>query len=291
VRRVGDLIIACALVIFTSPFMAIVALAIKSDSSGPVFYRQERVGLNGRRFILLKFRSMVDDAEPDGRPVWASEHDVRITRVGRLIRCTRIDELPQLFNILCGDMSVIGPRPERPYFVDELTKDIRFLLSGIRLSRASMAGHKLIIGMVPQSKTLGKNLSYDLYYINNHNFALDLVILISTVHVAVSTWGAIGKRLKSPPERLCSCGGGALRRQTLDQVPQGDFTDAPGSRNLSDFLDSNFNSSNNGPNFVGFEASLGVTSLVNVTQYASTLSRSRPGPWPPRAAKSPSLIS
>jgi lipopolysaccharide/colanic/teichoic acid biosynthesis glycosyltransferase len=85
--------------------MAIVALAIKLDSFGPVLYRQERVGLNGRRFTLLKFRSMINNAEPDGQPVWAARRDIRITRVGRFIRCTRIDELPQLFNVLCGDMS------------------------------------------------------------------------------------------------------------------------------------------------------------------------------------------
>jgi lipopolysaccharide/colanic/teichoic acid biosynthesis glycosyltransferase len=115
-RRGGDLIIACVLIILTLPFLAIIAIAIKSDSFGPVFYRQVRVGLNGHRFMLLKFRSMVFDAEPDGRPVWAAERDVRITRVGRFIRCTRIDELPQLFNVLCGQMSVIGPRPERPLF-------------------------------------------------------------------------------------------------------------------------------------------------------------------------------
>jgi lipopolysaccharide/colanic/teichoic acid biosynthesis glycosyltransferase len=152
IRRAGDLIIACALIIVTLPLMAIVALAIKSDSFGPVFYRQERMGLNGRRFVLLKFRTMVLDAEPDGRPVWAAECDIRITRVGRFIRCTRIDELPQFFNVLRGEMSVVGPRPERPYFVDQLIK-----VSGIRLSQASPAGHKLIIRMVPQSKTLGKS--------------------------------------------------------------------------------------------------------------------------------------
>jgi lipopolysaccharide/colanic/teichoic acid biosynthesis glycosyltransferase len=123
-RRVGDLMIACALVVFTLPLMAIVTLAIKLDSFGPVFYRQERVGLGGRRFMLLKFRSMVHNAEPDGRPVWAAEHDSRITRVGRFIRCVRIDELPQLFNVLGGDMSMVGPRPERSYFVDPLTEII-----------------------------------------------------------------------------------------------------------------------------------------------------------------------
>lgn len=107
-RRVGDLLIAGVLILFTIPFMAISALAIKWDSFGPVLYKQERVGLNGRRFMLLKFRSMVVDAEPDGRPVWAAERDARITRVGRFIRRARIDELPQLFNVLCGDMSMVG---------------------------------------------------------------------------------------------------------------------------------------------------------------------------------------
>ena len=121
-RRLGDLLIAGAIIIFTMPLMAISALAIKWDGFGPELYRQERVGLNGRRFMLLKFRSMVVNAEPDGRPVWAAERDARITRVGRFLRRARIDEFPQLFNVLCGDVSVVGPRPERPYFVDQLTK-------------------------------------------------------------------------------------------------------------------------------------------------------------------------
>ena len=121
-RRLGDLLIAGAIIIFTMPLMAISALAIKWDGFGPELYRQERIGLNGRRFMLLKFRSMVVNAEPDGRPVWAAERDARITRVGRFLRRARIDEFPQLFNVLCGDVSVVGPRPERPYFVDQLTK-------------------------------------------------------------------------------------------------------------------------------------------------------------------------
>src|SRR6516165_5130613 len=100
---------------------------------------------------------MVLDAELDGRPVWAAERDIRITRVGRFIRCTRIDELPQLFNVLCGDMSVVGPRPERQYFVDQLTKVIPFFAERHKSSRASPVGHKLIIRMVPQSKPLGKS--------------------------------------------------------------------------------------------------------------------------------------
>jgi exopolysaccharide biosynthesis polyprenyl glycosylphosphotransferase len=189
-RRVVDLTIACALIIFTLPFMAIVALAIKSDSFGPIFYRQERVGLNGRRFMLLKFRSMVDDAEPDGRPVWAAERDIRITRVGRFIRCTRIDELPQLFNVLCGNMSVVGPRPERPYFVDQLTKVIPFFAERHKVKPGITGWAQINYPYGASIKAAQEKLSYDLYYINNRNFALDLVILISTVHVVISKWGA-----------------------------------------------------------------------------------------------------
>jgi lipopolysaccharide/colanic/teichoic acid biosynthesis glycosyltransferase len=119
--RVVDLLVACALIVFTLPLMAIVALAIKCDSPGPILYRQERVGLGGRRFMLLKFRYMAQNAEADGQPVWAVERDVRVTPVGRIIRSLRIDELPQLLSVLRGDMSMVGPRPERPYFVEKLT--------------------------------------------------------------------------------------------------------------------------------------------------------------------------
>jgi lipopolysaccharide/colanic/teichoic acid biosynthesis glycosyltransferase len=189
-RRVVDLIIACALIIFTLPFVAIVALAIKLDSFGPVFYRQERVGLNGHRFVLLKFPSMVLDAEPDGRPVWAAERDIRITRVGRVMRCTRIDELPQLFDVLCGDMSVIGPRPERPYFVDQLTKVIPFFAERHKVKPGITGWAQINYPYGASIKAAREKLSYDLYYINNRNFALDLVILISTVRVVISKWGA-----------------------------------------------------------------------------------------------------
>jgi lipopolysaccharide/colanic/teichoic acid biosynthesis glycosyltransferase len=170
--------------------MTIVALAIKSDSFGPVFYRQERVGLNGLRFMLLKFRSMVLDAEPDGRPVWAVERDVRITRVGRFIGCTRIDELPQLFNVLCGDMSMVGPRPERPYFVDQLTKVIPFFAERHKVKPGITGWAQINYPYGASIKAAREKLSYDLYYIKNRNLALDLVILIATVSVVISKWGA-----------------------------------------------------------------------------------------------------
>src|ERR1051325_5349890 len=119
-KRVADLLVAIFLLGFTAPLMLLVAIAIWYDSPGAILYRQERVGHRGRRFQVLKFRSMVQDAEKDGRAIWAVDRDPRITRVGRFIRLVRIDELPQLVNVIRGEMSMIGPRPERPMFVEQL---------------------------------------------------------------------------------------------------------------------------------------------------------------------------
>jgi exopolysaccharide biosynthesis polyprenyl glycosylphosphotransferase len=189
-RRVGDLMIACALIVLTLPLMAIVALAIKLDSFGPVFYRQERVGLGSRRFMLLKFRSMIQDSEPDGRPVWAAERDIRVTRVGRFIRCMRIDELPQLFNVLCGDMSMVGPRPERPYFVDQLTEVIPYFAERHKVKPGITGWAQINLPYGASIPDARKKLSYDLYYTKNHTAAFDLLILLSTVRVVLFKKGA-----------------------------------------------------------------------------------------------------
>ena len=122
VKRVFDIVSASLLIAMASPVMLLAALAIKLDSRGPVLYRQERTGLDNKPFQCVKFRSMRTDAERDGQPRWATTGDDRITRVGRLLRVSRIDELPQLFSVLKGDMSLVGPRPERPYFVEQLTR-------------------------------------------------------------------------------------------------------------------------------------------------------------------------
>jgi exopolysaccharide biosynthesis polyprenyl glycosylphosphotransferase len=189
-RRVTDLIIACTLILVTLPFLAIFALTIKLDSSGPVFYQQERVGLGGRRFMLIKFRSMVRDAEPDGQPVWAAERDLRITRVGRFLRCTRLDELPQLFNVLRGDMSMIGPRPERPYFVDQLNKAIPSFSERLTVNPGITGWAQVNYPYSASIKDANTKLSYDLYYIRNRSIVLDFIILLCTVRVVISHKGA-----------------------------------------------------------------------------------------------------
>jgi exopolysaccharide biosynthesis polyprenyl glycosylphosphotransferase len=189
-KRVTDLIIACTLISVTLPFLAFFALTIKLDSSGPVFYQQERVGLGGRRFMLMKFRSMVRDAEPDGQPVWAAERDLRITRVGRFLRCTRLDELPQLFNVLRGDMSMIGPRPERPYFVDQLNKAIPSFSERLTVNPGITGWAQVKYPYSASIKDAHKKLSYDLYYIRNRSIVLDFIILLCTVRVVISQKGA-----------------------------------------------------------------------------------------------------
>ena len=170
--------------------MGFVALVIKCDSVGPVFYRQERVGLGGRRFMLLKFRSMVQNAEPDRRPVWAAQQDDRLTRVGRVIRCVRIDELPQLFNVLSGTMSMVGPRPEPPYFVDQLTKIIPLFAERQKVKPGITGWAQINYPYGASVEDARKKLTYDLYYMENHSLLLDLSILISTVRVVIFRQGA-----------------------------------------------------------------------------------------------------
>ncbi|WP_052186810.1 sugar transferase [Thermoactinomyces sp. Gus2-1] len=122
-KRAFEIVFSVALLLFTLPVLVLTMIAIKLESPGPVFYKQERVGLNGKRFEIIKLRSMRTDAEKNG-PQWAAKNDPRVTRVGKFIRKTRIDELPQLINILRGDMSLIGPRPERPVFTEKFDKEI-----------------------------------------------------------------------------------------------------------------------------------------------------------------------
>jgi len=189
-KRAFDVAASLALLVLAAPVMLITAIAIKLESPGPVLYRQQRVGLGGRIISVIKFRSMYANAEDDGQPRWAMPDDDRITRVGRLIRIVRIDELPQLFNVLAGEMSLVGPRPERPYFVDQLSSQIPFY--GLRHSvKPGVTGWAQVRysygGSVGDSV---RKLQFDLYYVKNHSLALDLVILIETIGVVLSGRGA-----------------------------------------------------------------------------------------------------
>jgi len=180
-KRVIDFLLSLIGILITWPVMLAVALAIRFDSPGPVLFRQERTGQRGRAFSLCKFRSMRADAEKVTGPVWASEDDPRITRVGRFLRRTRIDELPQLFNILTGSMSLVGPRPERPHFVQELSKKIPYY-NQRHIVKPGLTGWAQI--NYPYGNTVEdalQKLQYDLFYIKYQSFLFDLSILMNTV--------------------------------------------------------------------------------------------------------------
>ncbi len=190
VKRCFDLAAALVLLTLALPVMLVAALLILVEDGGPVLYRQERVGLGGRLFRVTKFRSMRTDAEKDGRPRWASSNDDRVTRFGRIMRKTRIDELPQLFNVLAGSMSLVGPRPERPYFVDQLGKEIPFY--GVRhCVKPGLTGWAQVRYQYGASVDDAiQKLQYDLYYVKNHSLVLDTLVLFETVRVVLTGEGA-----------------------------------------------------------------------------------------------------
>lgn len=188
-QRGFDIVAACLALSVLSPLILLTALAVKLTSRGPVLYHQRRVGLHGRVFWLHKFRSMDVGAEADTGPVWARPGDERVTAIGGFLRRTRLDELPQLWNILIGDMSVVGPRPERTDFVPELTRQIPFY--GQRhVVRPGLTGWAQV--RYPYGASIedaAEKLKYDLFYIKNRSFALDLFILVATIKVVVLSRG------------------------------------------------------------------------------------------------------
>ena len=187
VKRTFDLGASLMLLFMTWPVMLIAAICILAEGGGQVLYRQERVGKDGKVFELLKFRSMRADAESDGNPQWASANDSRITMVGRFIRKVRIDELPQVFNVIRGDMSFVGPRPERPFFVEQLVGQIPYyaLRHSVRPGITGWAQVRYAYGATVDDAV--EKLQYDLYYVKNHSLFLDIMILFSTVEVVL--WG------------------------------------------------------------------------------------------------------
>lgn len=189
-KRFFDLIAATALLLVAWPFMLAVALCIGWESSGPILYRQTRVGENGRRFELVKFRSMRADAEGDGVARWASQDDDRSTRVGRFIRLTRLDELPQLFNVLRGDMSFVGPRPERPHFVDMLSREVRYYAVRHCVKPGLTGWAQLRYPYGASVRDAEEKLTFDLFYVKNQGLVFDLMILLQTVEVVLFRRGA-----------------------------------------------------------------------------------------------------
>ncbi len=191
-KRALDLLVGVLIFALTWPLMLAVALAIlvESRGRGPILFHQVRVGLNGRPFCLHKFRSMHTDAEADGVPRWASKDDSRITRVGAFIRKTRLDELPQVFNVLRGEMSLVGPRPERPEFVEQLEKEIPFYAERHRVKPGVTGWAQLSYPYGSTIEDARNKLEFDLYYVKNASPFLDLIILLETVEVVLWRKGA-----------------------------------------------------------------------------------------------------
>ncbi len=189
VKRIIDISFSLVSLILLSPIFVITAILIKLESRGPVYFKQKRVGKNGRIFTIYKFRSMVTDAEKMTGPVWADKKDPRITRVGRIIRKLRVDEFPQLFNVLNGDMSLVGPRPERPYFVDRLKREYPFYTRRLRV-QPGVTGWAQVKGKYDTTiENVREKLEYDLYYIENMSLRLDFRIMLFTIYVMLRLKG------------------------------------------------------------------------------------------------------
>jgi sugar transferase (PEP-CTERM system associated) len=190
VKRAFDLVMATGLLVVAAPVMLITAIAIFLESGRPIIFRQDRVGLGGRTFSVLKFRSMRTDAEKDGVPRWASSSDPRVTSVGRFIRRMRIDELPQIFNVLRGEMSFVGPRPERPFFVAQLTKEVPFYGARHSVKPGVTGWAQVRYSYGASVEDAVRKLEFDLFYVKNHSLVLDLVILLKSVRVVILGEGA-----------------------------------------------------------------------------------------------------
>ena len=190
VKRVFDLVVASCLLVLSLPLMLVTAVLIALETGAPIFYRQERVGRNGRVIHVTKFRSMRLDAERDGKPRWAVTNDSRVTRVGRFIRKYRIDELPQLLSVLKGDMSLVGPRPERPYFVDKLTQEVPFYAARHSVKPGLTGWAQVRYHYGASADDAVNKLQFDLYYVKNHTLFLDLVVLFETIVVVITGKGA-----------------------------------------------------------------------------------------------------
>ncbi len=184
-KRIMDIVLALIMLIFTSPLTLLAAIAIKLESNGPIFYKQDRMGMNGKIFKIIKFRTMIKDAEKYTGPVWSTKDDPRITKVGKILRKFRLDEIPQAINILKGDMSFVGPRPERPYFVEQLSKEIPLYKRRLKV-RPGLTGWAQVKHKYDETiEDVKIKLRYDLFYIENMSLRLDFKILFRTIFVVL----------------------------------------------------------------------------------------------------------
>lgn len=189
-KRGADIVFSLFLLFLTLPIMVAAAIAVRSEDGGPMLFRQVRVGKEGKLFRIVKFRSMRIDAEGDGKARWATQNDDRVTRIGRFIRKVRIDELPQVFNVLKGDMSFVGPRPERPEFVDQLAEKIPYFNERHRVKPGITGWAQICYPYGASAEDALEKLQFDLFYAKNHNLMLDLTVLLQTVEVILFGKGA-----------------------------------------------------------------------------------------------------
>ena len=190
IKRSIDLIISLAMLILFSPLIIVTAILIKIDSTGSILFSQERVGKNKKPYMIYKFRSMVDDAEKQSGPVWASDNDKRITRIGSVIRKWRIDEIPQVWNVLKGDMSFVGPRPEREFFVKELEETIPYYGERFSVKPGITGWAQVCYGYGASVDDAVEKVNYDLFYIKNMSSFMDLMIILRTIKIVLFGKGA-----------------------------------------------------------------------------------------------------
>jgi exopolysaccharide biosynthesis polyprenyl glycosylphosphotransferase len=192
-KRLLDIIISSIILIITLPVTILTSIAIKVDSRGSLFFKQDRSGMNGETFKILKFRSMIKDAEKYTGPVWSRKDDPRVTRVGKILRRVRLDEIPQMFNVMKGEMSMVGPRPERPYFVEKLAEEIPYYKRRLKV-RPGITGWAQVKHKYDESvEDVKIKLRYDLFYIENMSLRMDFKIIIRTIFVVLFGKGQFGK--------------------------------------------------------------------------------------------------